>query len=311
MVGKRHALLAFMMLPMVALAGCAEEAEPEAEEAVAVDTESFQLEAGKGAVAGLLVDDRFRPIHLTDDPQTEFQAEGFVLLQETGEQVRTTENGEFSFVDLEPGQYTLRVTVEGHEATPQRIQVTEGLFNEISVIARRVTTEANAILTEEFSVFIPCAFVVPGVGLFTLNCVLDLSGDSFRSSVTKDYSAYDGMTYLVAELKAQNPSNYAFPLRDNGLGCPCYGRTNIVDDDWGKVILSTDPDAAYDGSSEPWTIDKQLNIGMFFSGDVPLPPNPVTGPYVGVKTGIQADFLVSMFMGPPEIDVEGYCVICE
>jgi hypothetical protein len=213
-------------------------------------------------------------------------------------------------VNLDPGTYTLRANVAGHEATPQQVTVAAGVFNEASIVARRVSTASSTVLTDEFSVFIPCAFVVPAVGLFTLNCVLDLSGDSFRSSVDKNYSAYPDLTYVVAELDAQNPSNYAFPLRDNGLSCPCYGRDDVRDGTYGKVIVANDADTVYQEGYEPWTSDKNLNIGLFFSGDVPLPENDVTGPFVGFKTGIQADFLVSLFLGEPDVELESYCIIC-
>jgi hypothetical protein len=31
---------------------------------------------------------------------------------------------------------------------------------------------------------------------------------------------------------------------------------------------------------------------------------------VGFKTGIQADFLVSLFLGEPDVELESYCIIC-
>ena len=57
------------------------------------------LAAGKGAIAGLLVDDRYRPLHLTDAPQADYEAEGFILVVETGATVTSDVTGEFTVHD--------------------------------------------------------------------------------------------------------------------------------------------------------------------------------------------------------------------
>ncbi len=98
-------LLMCALTASVALAGCA--SSDGGDDQVldgGVSDDTFTLKAGRGAISGLLVDDRFRPIELTDNPTTEFQRSGFVLLQELGLKARTDSNGEFSFVDLEPGR---------------------------------------------------------------------------------------------------------------------------------------------------------------------------------------------------------------
>lgn len=55
---KLSALLVFLSTLVVALSGCASDTEDPVEEEV-VDKETYALGANFGAIAGLLVDDRF------------------------------------------------------------------------------------------------------------------------------------------------------------------------------------------------------------------------------------------------------------
>jgi hypothetical protein len=166
----------------VALAGCAGDS-PDTAPVDPSEIDPEQLQAGKGAIAGLLIDDRFRPIQLIDSPTTEFQARGFVLLQETGQESRTTANGEFAFIDLEPGTYTLRVSATGHEAVPSKVVVREGEFAEASIVARRTSSQGSTIVTEEYSAFSPCFINFVALST-TADCTLDQSGETFRAGIT-------------------------------------------------------------------------------------------------------------------------------
>ncbi len=289
---KLQGILVALTFAVVALAGCADSSDPPAEDPDGTDP--AQLQAGKGAISGLVVDDRFRPI-----------PNALVLIQEAGQEATSNENGEFAVIDLNPRTYTVRVSAEGFEATPTQVTVEEGVFTEASLLARRISTADSVIITEEHVGFIPCAFANPVI-LLTVNCVLDLSGDSFRSSVTVDYSETygDNITYLVAEVLVNNPGHYSFPLRDSGSGCPCYGRGEIDDDVYGKVILRNDPDEAYDGTSTPWTASERVNIGLFGRGEVQTPEGGV-----GVYTGVKMRFMVSLFLSEPEVDLEEYSLL--
>ncbi len=289
---KRNAILVALAFLIVGLAGCADSGDS----APPTDggTDDVELQAGKGAIAGLLVDDRFRPIVSAE-----------ILVQEAGATATTNDNGEFTIVDLEPRSYTLRITAPGHESTPKTITVEEGQFAEASLVARRISTADSVVLTEEHVGFIPCAFANPVV-LITFNCVLDLSGDSFRSSVNLDYSETygDNITHVVAEVLVNNPGEYSFPVRDNGQGCPCYGRDEIESGVWGKVILRNSAEDAYDGTSDAWTAQDRLNVGLFGRGEVQTPAGGV-----GAYTGVKMRFMVSLFLSEPEVDLEQYALL--
>ena len=309
-----RAVVVCACLVAVALAGCADEAGSEG--AGAIDRETFEFALGQGAIAGLLVDDRFRPIELTDDPQTEFQTTGFVLLQETGQQVQTTENGEFNFVDLEPGTYTVRVTLDGHEATPQRVSVSAGEFTELSVVARRIAGEQGIAIAQEYTGFIACSvfFIAQGT---VFDCTFDGSGDTDRASYDTDWTHFgDDATHLVTEARFNHVSTYAVQVR----AFPETGRENYAgatpkDVDYVRIHLEhgvlneewTDP-----GPNVPWVNAHPFQTIMFALGEFhhEFAATGLVCCGVGVKVGTQAQFVQTLFLGDPEIDVEAYCVLC-
>lgn len=271
----------------VALAGCASEGGNEPDETEVVDPDSFELEQGKGAISGILVDDRFRPIDLQPegDVENEFQAAGFILIQETGQQVRTNENGEFSVVDLDPGFYTLRVSAEGFETIPERAQVEEGLFNEVQLLGRRVASTDDVIITQEHAAFASCFtnFVILSV---TLDCTADQSDDTDRAAWYPDLSEFnDSLDYIVVEALFDNeaPPSTAYDVvaREGSIGTD-YSAGLLTDSD-GRYVkmhlpigeISPDPpisgggcDASPEGPDAycPYTADKQLQIIMFGRG---------------------------------------------
>ncbi len=337
---KRNAISMMLVVVSVALAGCASESAPEPVENV--DKESFVHKEGKGAIAGLLVDDRFRPIQLTDDPETEFQTTGFILLQETGQQVQTTENGEFSFVDLDPGSYTLRVTAAGHEAVPTKVGVAEGAFSELSVVARRVASEGSTILTEEYSAFSPC-FINFVAFSYTADCTGDRSGETFRAGIRgRNLSSFEDLTWVVAETQFnQVPSGgaaYDVVIRRDidtdytadVLWDRSYSILHLINGD-----LTPDPEVP-GVPFEVWTKEDTFEMLMFGRGygaeEVRTTYAPVRGvlqqgpciPGViiecvqdipmrrgaGGTMGNKAQMMLSIFLGEPEVDPMEYCVLC-
>lgn len=300
------ALTLVLLLAAVALAGCTGGGDDDGDDvAGSVDKEDVELESGMGAIAGLLVDDRFRPIHLVDVPTTEFQAEGYILVQELGRDVQTNENGEFTVLNIEPGTYTIRADVSGHEMNPRKITVESGLFAEETFEARRISNSAGTILTEERAGFIPCAVGTPAVNV--VSPCFDSSGDSYRPGTTVNYEEYlsddpqETMTYIVIEGKVTESANYNLIARhDDGTsaGGDEYGRYNIEGGDYGKVILQVDEVYDPDMNPNPWDVEKNLNILMFYAGEGEDP--------VGFQSGIRVDFLISIFLGPPDVDLETY-----
>jgi hypothetical protein len=306
----------------VALAGCAEG-----------DADGPGAAEGRGAIAGLLLDDRFRPIHLTDTPETAFDAAGFVLLQETGEQAQTSVNGEFTFPDVEPGAYTLRVQAAGHEAMPQTIEVKAQEVSETSVVARRISTASNTILTEEHSLFMTCQTYTVFASWAT-ECFIDLSKDSFRYSVWRDFTQIDGLTWLVAEMKLnqvpEDGGTFDGHIRqERGV----HYTTVKTPTDFLKMHAipgGLSPDPVPDGDTfVEWPNTARVEIALYGSGalgkevgdayapvyeaigkDLPPPANSGMNSGLGIRIAPQAELVISLFLGEPETDPSTYCVLC-
>lgn len=347
MVGRSESIVAVLIA--VSLAGCAgdEGTEP------VVDFENLErteLQEGKGAIAGVLFDDRFRPIELKDEGEatTEFQAEGFILLQETGARVLTNENGEFVVLDLDPGTYTLRVTAAGHEAKPQKVRVEEGLFAETSVTARRTVIEAGAVVVEEYMMFVPCT-VGYFIQSFIYNCATDLSFENARYAVPRDYTGESNATYLIGEVKAKDEDRYTFQIRDTA-GSIRWG-VDTFDGTYSKIILEKGVKNIEHNDQErniPWNntettefllfpgaprekeisdataggcnqaIDDQLNTiddvvpeEELTLGFAPIPRTCQGYQGIGVGLAYEARLIMSLMIGEPQVSVEDYCVICE
>lgn len=322
-----RSILVAAALVSVMLAGCADSTDPDPE-GIPPD---YEIEAGKGAISGILVDDRFRPIHLTESPQTEFQTTGLVLLQETGQQVKTNANGEFAFVDLEPGVYTLRVTADGYEAKPQAIKVNEGIFNEASIQARRILNDDGLVISEEFAAFIPCQeSVLIQTSNYCSFAFYDASGDSSRDSFTTDYRAYN-LTSLVVEFLTNKDASRDGALKlvmRNQTDDSCYVANHaITDGNYLRVWLrhgevATDFDI--ENRNCAWTNTQAQSVEVWAQGQfkeegqpivngvctVPIcVPNPESRG-IGVQPGVAVQILVTGFVGDPEEGVENYCRLC-
>lgn len=319
------------MLVAVALAGCADSSEPDAPPE-AVDPDEFQIEAGKGAIAGLLVDDRFRPIDLEDDPQSEFQTQGFVLLQETGEQVQTTADGEFTFVDLEPGTYTLRVTAAGFEATPEVVKVDEGVFNDASIMARRIASDDGLVISEEYAAFIPCQeSIVIQTSNYCSLAFFDASGDTSRDSFVTNYTDYNA-TGLVVEFLSNKEASRDGALKlvmRNQTNDSCYVANHaITSGDYLRVWLRNG-ELAEEFDIEVrncvWTNEQAQSVEVWAQGLFKEEGKPVTDAIctvpicagetadnrgLGLQAGVAVKILVTAFVGEPEEGLENYCRLC-
>ena len=284
-----------------------------------------QLEAGKGAISGLVINDVYRPV-----PDA-------LVLASNGMTATTDASGQFTLIDLEPGAYLLRVQVDGHEAAPQSVDVVEGQYTESEIIARRIFNEGGRIITNEFSVFIPCAagFIVNGV---TANCVLDLSGDSFRSSFPSNLTGQANITYMVTEWKFSQAGDWNVQIRENNgepAGGERYAVLDVMQDDYARVllqlsVLNTEANDQY--NNVVWNNTKLFDTGIFLNGqfkqeaqDVydqvpvvcettqglpdPAPSALCSATGVGATFGVRARIIQSVFIGEPDVDVTSYNVL--
>lgn len=316
------AFLVAMLSVTIALAGCSDEKGGDKED-TPITGDPGDLAKGKGAIAGLLLDDRFRPI-----------ADGTVLVQQTGDTTTSNEDGEFFFVDLEPGSYRLRADVPGHESLPVNIDVKEGEFAEQRVVARRVVSDDGSIITREYSVFVPCAVSVPASSI-TLDCTADGSGDTFRSGFDSDLQEYDNITYVVTEMKAASPASpekgaYKVVVREQGDG-QYYGSEFTVDGDYIRIVMKLGAKSEQDTEdrNSNWTNDRALETLLFPQGGFksesqgaldtmcsttdPAPPEVpglARGCWesrgLGAQFGVRAQFVQSVFLGEPEVDIDSY-----
>lgn len=302
----------------VALAGCT--SDPQTIDG-AVDEDGFGLAAGTGGIHGLLVDDRFRPLELTDTPAGEFQREGFILLQELGLTAQSNANGEFTFVDLEPGVYTLRMSVEGHEGVPETIRVDAGVFADATLVVRRIASVDGAIITQEHTVYIDCAFdylqnggngLPPHVGI---GCDLDVSQDGYSSNFIADYSSFGAnATWLVTEMLANQENSWELQLRGSTIHA-----TEWATGDGARIVLERGVKPA-DHQDNPsfnhgaWHNAEPFQTILFVDHAFRQEQQDATGGLfccgVGASLGIRAQILQSVFLGPPEEDVAAYCVLC-
>lgn len=320
--GLMRTVMVTACMVLVGLAGCAESPEVPLEEEEA-------LASGLGIIRGLLVDDRFRPIQLIDDAVTEFQAEGFIIVQETGDQLQTTENGEFESTPLAPGDYTLRFTIEGHEATPQGVRVRAGEATETTVVARRVASGADLLVQREFSVFIPCMFavVVTPIGACAL---MDLSGDTtqyvFRMNITDYKDAHFMINELLLNKDAGSLRDGTYMMQMEGPdpegGATSYNFVTkfIEEGRYDKTIVEkgvADPEIQQDPLLTHGTWEDEMDwVGWRFWGQGLLRKDlndaGVPVPYgVGPQVAMRAKVLTTFLFTEDRAVAENSCWLCE
>lgn len=276
------------------------------------------LAADRGAITGLVIDDRYRPV-----------PDALVLLTPGGLTATTDSEGQFRFGDLRPGAYLLIVQAKDHEAAPKNADVLAGEYTDVEAMARRVFSDNGNIITTEYSVFIPCDinFVANGV---SANCVADLSGDTYRPGFYADYTPQKkNATYLITEMLANQKTGFEAQVR-----CESAGKYYAVYDlDEGNYIRMTmvygnvSPDAPVPvafGANNKWDNKcKDLHTLLFSEGagrkqiqdtwaqnlgGTPLGPSePCCG--AGATFGIKAKFVASLFIGTPSVDVTTYAVL--
>lgn len=283
-------ILSVLLVAAFTLAGCSSSSDGSK-----TFVDKPPIDANKGAIQGLLIDDIYRPI-----------PGGKVLLTPDGLTAVTDNLGQFQFVNLAPKTYTLRVEVAGHEGAPATVDVVANEYADIELSARRIYSEGGRIDTIQYSVFLPCGVASPAV-LGTVNCFGDLSGDTYRTSAGNLEFTND-TTALIFEVKAAKPGNYVLALRhDDGTpeGGEQYYNIVVSDGTYGKGILIRNE--AADGFVV-WKGDKPLEAAMFVGGQV---QTSESGYGIGADFGVKAQILISAFIGPPEVNLDEYHLLAE
>lgn len=189
-------LLSTAILAASALAGCGGTVNPPPTTTRPPDNE--------GAINGLLIDDRYRPI-----------PDATLFLAPVGLTTTSDLAGQFSFAPLEPGPYSLVVNAAGHEAAPRAVDVVGGQYTEVEAQARRIFSDDGTVITTQYAVFIDCAAeaVIYSVIPERPSCTLDTTGDSARSGFETDLgSEAKNVTYVVTEFLFNNAGNYGLVI---------------------------------------------------------------------------------------------------
>jgi hypothetical protein len=307
------------MFIVLALAGCTS-GDGGVDQTQKVDPDSFELDPNLGAIDGLLVDDVFRPIELGEVAESQYQDIGFILLQENALEVYTNEAGEFTVINLEPGRYTLRTQADRHEAAGQSVEVVAGVFTEVTIQARRLIEDSSSIITQEQTMFTECSAETPVVSSAWLPCSADLSLEGARTDFRSNFSEYmDEATYMVVEATFNQQGSYTIEVRrldpdTGGIGAIDYASCETNEP---YIRMQMVPGEAHeqdgcDTQTNLFDMSQEFQTIMFAWSDTHelLAPTPVGGG-VGVKLGVRAQVIQTLFLGEPEVDVDSYCVLCD
>ncbi len=277
------------------------------------------LPPDKGAIRGVTIDDRFRPV-----PDAE------MLLFPIGLTTTSGVDGEFEFLNLAPGAYVLRVQADGHEASPISVDAVAGEYTEVEAVARRVFSSEGAVLVTQYSVFIDCSFEALAIAGTGAGCMADQSGDSTRTGFDTDLDPADAniTTYMVTEIlynkQADAPGQGGYGVVIGVLDSSNFfeiyyaesdlikGTYQRIQNEAGKVNNRTDEDVG--GRNVKWPPGKLFTTAIFphGTGYTELQNNP-TGIGLwgaGASVGVKAKIVQSIFLGPPNADIETYCVLC-
>lgn len=296
------------------LAGCISSGVDEQRGRAGLDA-SHDPATHEGAIAGLVVDDRFRPV-----------AGATVIARPDDWVARTDASGQFSFVDLRPDTYTLVVGAEGHEAAPTEVDVVPGAWTEATVMARRtagVSDPPGRIVTE-YTLWQSCT--LSGV-TFSTNCGYVI-GDNVRTGNVEDYTHLDNVGELVVELRFDRPGRFQIRLGeasgcdDQGYQCDHYEWIfhDVIEESYAKVVLphqETRNVSRFEASGS-WRNEHPATLTFWPVGDldtgpateqVPL-PLPFESYGAGFAISHHVDIAQTVFVGDHGIDVEAYCVYC-
>lgn len=318
----KGALLVSSLLLAVALAGCGSKATTTG----GGTTSQPPLEAGKGAIAGLVIDDVYRPV-----------PNALVLAEKAGMTATSDGKGQFTLTGLDPGAYVLKVQAEGHAAAPKNVDVVAGQYAEAEIQADRLLNAGSRIVTTQYSAFISCAadFAANGV---VGDCLNDQSGDSFRPGFDSNVTALglSNITYMVNEVLLNQDGNWNLQVREQDGSIAGGERYAVQSVEGGRYIRVVNQFGVKNTASDeqrnnvPWNGSKTFQTIVFYQGQFkdeltglgkpvedanqtnPATGNPVRNPLccgVGAALGIQAKFVQSIFIGAPPVDINTYSTL--
>ncbi len=163
-----RALTASFMIALVALAGCAEEAPPDAEDDTTEADADLQATESTGVIRGVVVDATITPIPAAS------------VSLNTGQETTTLADGSFGFGDLEPGGYFISVSKTGYKPVQSSTTVEAGIDKPPVVrIQIDIDFENRPFSTlEVFEGYLQCGAGIGGAG--SLNpCALTESVNTF------------------------------------------------------------------------------------------------------------------------------------
>jgi hypothetical protein len=268
---------------------------------------------GKGAITGLVIDDRYRPV-----------AGAFILLTPGGLSATSDELGQFQVLDLEPGSYVALAQAKDHEAAPRNADVRSGEYTELELQARRIFSDAGSIITTEYSIFIDCAeeaVVIANSGETEgVSCMMDQSGDSARGGFDTTISPRDAnlTTYMVTEVLFNQKGTYATVIGlvdDTDSFSTYYAEADTLDDVYQRIQMrkgTVDNRTGEDtgGRNVKWNADKTFTTFIFPHGMFYREMQENFGLWgLGVSVGVKAKIIQSVFLGEPRDDIEAYALL--
>ncbi|MEA3144327.1 MAG: Carboxypeptidase regulatory-like domain [Thermoplasmata archaeon] len=304
----RTALLLAVLLLAPALAGCGGKGG-----GTGTETGKPALQEGKGAIAGLVIDDVYRPV-----------PKALILVEKLGLTATSDGEGQFNFAGLEPGAYILKVQADGHATGPRTVQVVAGQYTEVEVQADRLFNAGSRIVTTEYTIFMTCTIDAVAVSGNGLNCLQDQSGDSERTLFSSNLTRDGNVTAMVTEITFNQKGNYAFDIAIDDDGDSLLDRywaeRDIADDTYGRIVLragEANTDANAGRRNIPWEPLKEgFSTTVFVHGLAysevhnATTVGPLHGTYsLGASFGIRGKIVQSVFLGEPAVDLATYAVL--
>ncbi|MGB1697203.1 MAG: carboxypeptidase-like regulatory domain-containing protein [Thermoplasmatota archaeon] len=261
-----------VLFTAILLAGCA---TPAPEPAVGSDEPAD----GTGAISGLLIDDRFRPL-----------AGALVKLNELQLETRTDENGEFGFTNLPPGDYTLNATAPGHETKTLQATVTAGETTQAQIPASRTFSTGGQVSVHQFTLFTECQANAVAV---------DVPCGSSSHELPLDFAS-EAPDHVIVEVEFSNGNPHRFwAEQNNHVG-------GFEESGQGGFILTHNATSSHDALQTTSTFDADQPFTLKWQ-PIGAGATPETSG-VAVHLAVTADITVTLITGG--LDPNTICNSC-